>query len=95
MKTYYRGGASLVPRAIDVIINPTTGMVAPARGVSVYDRPDGMERFGGAYEVGPIPDTLRIIQKGRDLHHHEIVPAYAMPFEVYQAELAKIPLTPV
>jgi hypothetical protein len=71
MTTYYRGGPSLAARPIDVIINPKTGLVATTRGVSVFDRPDGLERFGGAYEVGPIPESLRIVKTGRNPHHFE------------------------
>jgi hypothetical protein len=92
---YYRGGSSLVPRPIDVIINPGTGMVSPTRGVSVFDRPDGLDRFGGAYEVGPLPPSLKIVKTGRNPHHFEIAPAHEMTMNEYQAELAKIPLTRV
>ncbi len=95
MSAYYRGGASLAPRPIDVIINPRTGLLMPTRGVSIFDRPDGLERFGGAYEIGPIPDTLRIVKAGRNPHHFEIAPAYEMTLDAYEAELAKVSLTPV
>jgi len=95
MKTYYRGGPSLVPRRIDVIINRKSGLILPGRGVSVSDRPDDLDSFGGAYEVGPIPGTLEIVNAGRSPHHFEIAPAQAMTFEQYEAELAKITLTRV
>jgi hypothetical protein len=95
MSTYYRGGPSLAARPIDVIINRGTGLVSPTRGVSVFDRPDGLDRFGGAYEVGPIPQSLKIVKTGRDPHHYEIAPAYEMTFDEYAAELAKISLTRV
>jgi hypothetical protein len=95
MASFYRGGPSLAPRQIDVMINPKTGMVGTTRGVSVFDLPDGLDRFGGAYELGPIPETLQVIQRGRDPHHHEITPAQPMTFDEYSAELAKITLTPV
>jgi hypothetical protein len=95
MTTYYRGGPSLAPRRIDVIINRKTGLVMPTRGVSVFDQPDGLDRFGGAYEVGPIPDALRLVKTGRNPHHYEIAPAFEMTFERYEFELAKISLQPV
>lgn len=95
MPTYYRGGSSLAPRRIDVIIHRKTGLVMPTRGVSVFDRPDGLERFGGAYEVGPIPGTLQIVKTGRNPHHYEIAPASEMTFERYEFELARISLKPV
>jgi hypothetical protein len=80
---------------MDVIINPQTGLISPTRGVSVFDRPDGLERFGGAYELGTVPPALRVIQRGRDPHHHEIVPAYPMTLSEYEGELAKVSLKPV
>lgn len=86
MPLYYRGGSSLVPRPIDVIINPNSGLLSTTRGVSVFDRPDGLDRFGGAYEVGPIPGTLMVVQRGRDKHHYEIVPAAPMPLDEYRDE---------
>ena len=67
----------------------------PTRGVSVFDQPDGLEHFGGAYEVGPIPNTLQIVKTGRNPHHYEIAPAIEMTFERYEFELAKISLKPV
>jgi hypothetical protein len=95
MAKYYRGGPSLVARSIDVIINPKTGLVSPTRGVSVFDQPDGLDRFGGAYEVGPIPATLQIVKTGRNPHHFEIAPSQEMTFDEYQTELEKITLTPI
>lgn len=95
MSIYYRGGPSLAPRRIDVIINKKTGLVMPGRGVSVFDLPDGLDRYGGAYEVGLIPDTLEIVRAGRNPHHFEIAPVFAMTFERYEFELAKISLRPV
>jgi hypothetical protein len=95
MKNYYRGGSNLAARRIDVIINAATGMVSPTRGVSIFGRPDGLDRYGGAYEVGPLPASLKIVKTGRNPHHFEIAPAYEMTFDEYQDELAKIPLTHV
>lgn len=95
MTKYYRGGPSLAPRLIDVIINRKTGLVMPGRGVSILDQPDGLDRFGGAYEIGPIPNTLEIVRAGRNPHHFELAPKQEMTFEQYEAELAKISLTKV
>jgi hypothetical protein len=95
MSTYYRGGASLAPRPIDVIINRKTGLVMPGRGVSVSNRPDGLDRFGGTYEVGPIPSSLEVVKVGRNPHHFEIAPRWEMTFEQYTAELARVTLTKV
>ena len=95
MPTYFRGGPSLAPRPIDVIINPKTGLLSPSRGVSVFDQPEGLERFGGAYELGPLPPTLRVVQRGRNPHHYEIVPALSMTLDEYEMELTRISLTPI
>jgi len=95
MSAYYRGGPSLAPRLIDVIINPTTRLAMPGRGVSISDLPTGLDRFGGAYEIGPIPGTLEIVKAGRKPNHFEIAPTQEMTFEQYESELAKITLTRV
>ena len=92
---FYRGGASLVPRPIDVIIDPGTGLVSTARGVSVSDRPDGLERFGGPHLVGDLPESLRIVKTGRNPHHYEIAPARETTFEEYEEALAMVGLTPI
>lgn len=92
---YYRGGATLAPRPIDVRIDPVTGLLRPGRGVSVYSRPDGLERFGGAHRITQVPPELTIIQVGRDPTHHEIVPARPMTLEEYEQALQKIILVPV
>ena len=92
---FYRGGASLRPKPREVRIDPNTGLVLPVRGVSVFDRPDNLQRFGGAHRLDNIPPTLGIIQVGRDPHHHEIVPARPMTMAEYDEELQKIILTPV
>lgn len=92
---YYRGGASLVPRLFEVRIDRATGLVKPERGVSISTRPDGLDRFGGAFVLGPIPPELRPVQIGRDPAHFEIVPVAPMTFDRYAELLHQIPLTPV
>jgi len=92
---YYRGGNSLKPRPIDVRIDPVTGLLRPGRGVSVFSRPDGLERFGGAYRVTRVPPELMIVQVGRDPAHFEIVPVSSMTLDQYEQALAKIVLVPV
>jgi hypothetical protein len=92
---YYRGGNSLTPTPGDVRIDPTTGLLRTTHGVSVYDRPDNLDRFGGAFRVSGVPDRLMIVQRGRDPHHFEIVPAHAMTFAEYEDALKQIVLTRV
>ena len=69
--------------------------MVPGRGVSISTQPNGLDPFGGAYEVGPIPSTLEIVKAGRKPYHFEIAPLQEMTFEQYEVELAKIKLTRV
>ena len=71
-----------------------TGLLRTTHGVSVYDRPDNLDRFGGAFQVTALPDTLQIVQRGRDPHHHEIVPTAPMTFDEYAQALSQITLLP-
>jgi hypothetical protein len=91
---YFRGGTNLQPTPGEVRIDPGTGLLRTTHGISVYDRPEGLERFGGAYRVTSVPDTLRIVQRGKDPHHHEIVPAQPMSLAEYEAALGEIVLVP-
>jgi hypothetical protein len=92
---FYRGGSSLQPRPGDVRVDPATGLLQTTHGISVFDRPDNLERFGGAYEILSVPDKLRIIQRGRDPHHFEIVPAVPMLLAEYEEALRQIVLVAV
>jgi hypothetical protein len=94
-REFYRGGNSLQPTAHDIRIDPTTGLLRTTHGVSVYDRPDNLDRFGGAHRVTGLPASLRIVQRGRDPHHHEIVPAGPMTLAEYENALSQIVLTAV
>ncbi|HKI38116.1 MAG TPA: hypothetical protein VKA46_40055 [Gemmataceae bacterium] len=94
-RVYYRGGNSLTPRTADVKVDPASGLLRTTHGVSVFDRPDGLEKFGGAHRVTSVPETLRIVQRGRDLHHYEVVPAMPMTLTEYEGALGQIVLVPV
>ena len=91
---YYRGGSSLRVRDRDVRIDPDTALLKTDRGLSVRDRPDGLESFGGAYRVANLPPELHVVQIGRDPHHFEIAPARPMTRSEYETALAKISLVP-
>lgn len=93
--TFYRGGPNLAPRRFEVKLDAASGMVRPLRGVSVSTRPDGLERFGGVFVVGKLPPELKVIQVGRDSHHHEIVPVTPMSFDEYADFLSRVALSPV
>ena len=92
---YYRGGNGLKPMAGEVKVDPATGLLRTTHGISVWDRPDGLERFGGAYALSQVPAELTIIQRGRNLHHFEVVPAFPMPQAEYEDALSKIVLVAV
>lgn len=70
-------------------------MVQTQRGVSVFNRPDNLDRFGGAFLLTNVPQTLRIIQQGRDPAHHEIVPVSPMTMDDYEQALNSIVLVRV
>ncbi len=91
---YYRGGTSLKPRPFEVKIDPPTGLLQPTHGISVFSRPEPLERFGGAFRVTCVPEELKIIQRGRDPSHFEIVPARPMTLAEYEAALSTIVLVP-
>ncbi len=94
---YFRGGPSLSPRLDEIRVDRSTGWLRPTHGVSVYDNPNepNVRDHGGAYLVGPIPSTLRIIQRGGNPRHFEIVPDLAsqITFREYELLLGLIPLT--
>lgn len=95
MPSYYRGGPSLKPRSFEVKVDPITGLLQPTHGISVFDRPDNLDRFGGAYRIANLPEALTIIQRGRDPGHHEIVPSRPMSPADYEDALSRIVLVRV
>ncbi|MFI8281252.1 polymorphic toxin-type HINT domain-containing protein [Streptomyces sp. NPDC085929] len=96
---YYRGakggGPSFVPRPNDYKVDPATGFVKETHGVSLFDNPESITSRGfESHGVDPesMPDTLRVIQRGKDLQHYEIVPASGANLtpKRYAEELSKI-----
>jgi len=67
-------------------------LVKPTNGISIHLDPNKVRRFGGAYKIIDLPDTLKSIQRGRDIQHYEIVPREAnlLTFEQFNEELKKI-----
>jgi hypothetical protein len=94
-EVYYRGGTSLKPRPFEIKVDPVTGLLQPTHGISVFNRPDRLDRFGGAYRVTNVPPELTVIQRGRDPGHFEIVPTHPMTLDEYEAALSTIILVPV
>ncbi|WP_412103894.1 RHS repeat-associated core domain-containing protein [Streptomyces californicus] len=96
---YYRGakgGApSFVPRPNDYKVDPATGFVKETHGVSLFDNPGSITSRGfEPHGINPasMPATLRIIQRGKDVNHYEIVPAPGANLTParYGEELSKI-----
>lgn len=91
----FRGGMVLAPRlGIDVLINPSNGLLRTDRGISLFDDPVKVERFGGAYQIESTPQSLNIHQRGRDPGHYELTPAEPMTFERYIELLDYVVLRP-
>lgn len=78
----YRGAArgsapSFTPRPQDYKVDPDSGFVKPTHGVSVFDNPGSVSRNGFTphrVDQSTIPSELRVIQRGNDPSHFEIVP---------------------
>jgi hypothetical protein len=92
---FYRGGTNLMPKPFEVKLDRASGLVQPTHGISVFSRPDHLERFGGAYRLTNLPEVLTITQRGRDPTHFEVVPAHPMTLAEYENALSKIILVPV
>jgi hypothetical protein len=53
---FARGGTNLRPKPFEVKMDPASGLVQPSYGISVFSRPDHLERFGGAYRIANLPE---------------------------------------
>jgi hypothetical protein len=84
----FRGGASLEVRSIDVKI--VDGMVQPTHGLSLGLDAASLQKFGGAYRIKSIPGELKIIQRGGNMGHFEIVPRVPMTLERFQELLKSV-----
>jgi hypothetical protein len=68
---------SFAPKPGEFKVDPQTGLVRDTHGVSVYDNPGSVTSRGlDPYLVDStsIPPELRVIQRGVDPFHYEIVP---------------------
>jgi RHS repeat-associated protein len=69
---------SFAPRPSEFKVDSISGAVAPTHGVSVFNNELSVTSKGfEAYQVNlhSVPDSLQIIQRGKDLSHFEITPA--------------------
>jgi RHS repeat-associated protein len=87
----YRGGNNFNVRP-NIDVNIKDGLVQTNKGVSLNMDPSKVEKFGGAYRVESIPDQLKIIQRGVNPGHFEIVPKSPMPLEKYIELLKQVVL---
>ena len=53
---FYRRENSLLPQPGEVRSDPVTGLLGTTHGISVFARPDKLDRFGGAFEAVTVPD---------------------------------------
>jgi hypothetical protein len=87
----YRGGSDLTPRVnVDVVVDKNTGLLRTSRGISLFDNPDSVRKFGGAYRIESIPEGLVIRQRGQNLSHYELMPAEPMTLERYLDLLSRV-----
>ncbi|MGL5192088.1 MAG: hypothetical protein ACRC8Y_00600 [Chroococcales cyanobacterium] len=91
---FYRGGSNFAAKPSQVRIDAETNTVKPTHGISIHIDKDApsIRRFGGAYKILFLPETLKLVQRGRDRGHYEIVPREGnlLTYEQYQDELNKI-----
>jgi hypothetical protein len=85
----YRGGTNMTVMPNEVRLD-ANGMVRPTHGVSINTDPAKVERFGGAQQVKSLPEGLKIIQRGKDPHHYEIVPTQPIRPEQFQQLLNRV-----
>jgi RHS repeat-associated protein len=80
--SFFRGARpgqdpTFVPRPNEFRVDSGTGTVRPTHGLSVFDNSDSVASKGFVpfrLDLSTIPSELRIIQRGNDLRHFEIVP---------------------
>ena len=79
---FYRGAKpgeapSFTPKPNEFKVDKATGTVKPTHGVSVFDNAESVSSKGFVphkIDQSTIPDSLQIIQRGKDPRHFEITP---------------------
>ncbi|WP_239367064.1 RHS repeat domain-containing protein [Snodgrassella communis] len=95
---YFRGSkkgepVSFKAKTGEYKIDKSTGLVKTTHGVSVFDNPTSVSSKGLSphkIDMTTVNDNLKIIQRGSDPKHYEIVPSHPMHVEDYQVALSKI-----
>jgi RHS repeat-associated protein len=73
------------------------GLVKTTHGVSVFNNPESVSSKGydpHEIDMSTLPESLKIIQRGDDKKHYEIVPKNPMTPEEYKKDLGKIKTKP-
>jgi hypothetical protein len=90
----FRGGTSMAVKPNEVRVD-ANGQVRSTHGLSLNTDPRGLERFGGARQVKSIPAELKIVQRGQNPSHYEIVPRRPMSLSEFQRLLNEVELRQV
>ena len=86
----FRGGADKVIQSSANDLKVKKGLVQPTHGPSLHADPEKLTRFGGAQQIQRLPPGLKIIQRGKDKQHFELVATQPMSPDAYQALLGKV-----
>ncbi len=90
----YRGGNDMTLKNGEYRLD-SNNLVKTTHGLSVNADPNAVAKFGGAYKIQSLPNGLKVIQRGQNLLHFEIVPQYAMTLEKYQSLLYQVVLVKI
>ena len=90
----FRGGSSLRLKPGEAKVDKATGLVKTTHGPSLDVDAAAMDKFGGAHRIDSVPTDLRILQRGKNLGHFEVVPREAMTQERFQELIGQIKMSP-
>ncbi|MEO7596093.1 MAG: RHS repeat-associated core domain-containing protein, partial [Byssovorax sp.] len=68
----FRGGYSLDVHKGEYKPRKEAGDLT-GRGISTWNTPEKVEKFGGAFKVVSVPDSLEVAQRGNNKDHYEII----------------------
>ncbi|WP_437920660.1 hypothetical protein [Sphingobacterium sp. LRF_L2] len=91
----FRGGSTFKLRKMDYKLT-NEGYVENKRGISLNTDASSLSKFGGAYRIESLPEGLKIIQRGNDAGHFEIVPVNRnLTVPQFQNLLDQVKVSPV